>query len=144
MAHKLTGRHSYPLSNFLHALVIAQNKKQSQLRYYNFTKSIRQHAEFLYKHGYIYGYSTFYSTLKPNIGVIVLDLKYSSQQLPLIRHVRFYSSPSRFWWIRLHQIHTLVKRSGTSQFVLSTSLGLHTELECALKKCSGLLLYKLN
>jgi ribosomal protein S8 len=88
------GRHPYPLLNFLKSLCTAQQKKQSQFIYYKFTKLIEQHIRFLYEQGYIAGYH--YGSISPYINFVVIDLKYTRNQIPLIRKVSFFSSPSRF------------------------------------------------
>lgn len=137
-------RHPYPVSNFLAALVVAQQKKLSQFTYYKFTKSIQQHAEFLYRQGYIFSYSLNCNHPKPFVHTITVNLKYSQLQTPLIRRIHFYSSPNRSWWVSTKDIFRLVKRTGVSNFIISTSSGLRTANECSVQSLSGLLVYKIN
>jgi ribosomal protein S8 len=136
------GRHPYPLSNFLVSLCRAQNKKLSQFIYYKPTQALLQHTRLLYEQGYIAGYHCGFIT--PHINFVVLDLKYTRDQLPLIRAVHFFSSPNRQWSIRLKDVHKLLRRSYASCYIVSTPAGLKTIAECASSSLSGLLLYKLN
>jgi hypothetical protein len=58
--------------------------------------------------------------------------------------VSFFSSPSRFWYIKLRTIKNLTSKSFMSCYVISTSYGIKTVVECATLSVSGILLYKLN
>jgi small subunit ribosomal protein S8 len=93
---------------------------------------------FLYKEGYIRGYSCL------DVKYILVLLKYIKNE-PVFRELKQVSTPGNKVYFNLRQLKCLVNNRKwlSSRYIISTSFGLKTLDQCLILRLGGLVLFKI-
>ena len=136
-------QHTHNLHNCLSYLVIKNKAGLVSFTYPYLTKQILVHVKLLLSFNFINGYRVDKCKTYPSNYTITVYFKYGLYGKSYLDEIRFFSRPGCYRFLTLKKIKQLVrlKTFRGSFFVVSTSFGVLTALECLQKRCSGLLLY---
>lgn len=127
----------YRLNDCLKRIENASLQKKSQVIVFK-NKLVILVLYFLYKEGYINGFSILNTTQ------IVVFLKYVENK-PMFKKFKIFLKPGRKTYMKWNEITKYYKNNMniSSKFVLSTSNGIMNLTQSYMKKFGGLLLFKI-